>query len=644
MFMPGSPSRAALAVLVLLALVLASGTSSALPGDLTVELALEQSVLEARPTEAEDAVTFDGNVTFAQPRWQYAEASLTATMNRNWTVTVSPATVTHRGDGTEPFTVTVTVPPTARGREVASLRVVAEYSTRLGDPATTEDSANVRVASWFGYRMNVTSPVQIIVPQGTTSTLRVDLENVGNEPEYFSTSAPYWFGLRRYGLTVETPTSVLVEAKEEATLEFPITARIDAVPRAYVFDLVVNSQSLLPGGTGAEEDPRTFQAEVLVTGFPPPEDPYAAWVRGEGPETLPPWESVFGSAQPRRNPDIDPSGERIVFDQPVDGESAVHIGEVSGAGAQRLTRGHYDHHAVFSPNGRMIAFARDPDRIMVVNLNGTELMEFGTELGRVNLTDWSPSGDRILLDSGGNIHELDIRSNVTRMLAGEPVDQWGAVYSPDGGTVYYISYEAAGRRSEIWSMSSDGGDHRQLTFNDLTERFVSVSPNGKRVAFTLSEADLTGDRVCVMNTDGSDVRFFTDRTNDVYLVRWLPDGKAILAEVSGGGGEHDIQRVTYPWRDAGFTEPDGGGGSGGGGGSLSELPVIDWLLKPSVCLTILLVIAVAVGAIALRRRRERARAESAQRLREVMERHGPSAPALRSHEIEYWMDRPGSGS
>jgi hypothetical protein len=577
---------------------------------------LTEAALEAAPTETADTVVFHGNVSFTQPIYQYASASVSATLDRNWTVSVSPGTVSLRGPGTQTFTVSVEAPTSARGREVANLKVVADYSTRFGATTTVEDSAIVRVRSWVGYRINATGPYELVVSQGSSSNILLPVKNVGNEPEYFSGNVPYWFGLRSMGIVTSSPSSILIKEKEEVSLEFTITAGPDTVPRAFLFDLVVDAHSLTSGGEGATADPRTIEAEVLVTGQSPLGNPYDVWTRGEPPETIPPWESIFGSAQSRHNPDIDASGRYVVFDQSVDGENAIYLGEASGAGAMRLTRGHNDHNPVFSPNGQMIAFSRAPDRIIVVNHNGTELMEFGSELGGVNVTDWAPAGDRLLLDSGGNIYELNLVSNTTRLLAGEPVEQWGAVYSPDGSAIFYISFEAAGRHPEIWFMTSDGSSHLQLTYNDLRERFVSVSPNGKRVAFTLGEENHQADRVCVMNPDGTDVRYFTDRTHRVYLLRWLPGGDALMAEVSSlETGDHDIQRVAYPWKDAGFSSNDGGGVGGASEEPWYEGSIYSFISQPIPCLAIFLAIIVVIILVVGQRRKDKARAEAAERLR-----------------------------
>ncbi|UCC92537.1 MAG: PD40 domain-containing protein [Thermoplasmata archaeon] len=612
---------ALLALLSVGALCLLASAASALPGDLSVELELEEQNVEARPEEGPDTVTLHGNLTFDQPIWQYASATIILEIDTNWSASASPSTVTNRGVGTQSFTVNVEVPTSTRGGQMARIEVIAEYSTRFGDPSLTSDLATITVRPWVGYRVNVTDAVELVVAQGTSGTLKLPLRNVGNVPDTFASSVPYWYGLRPLGLTVESPVPVRINVKEEMDLEFSVFAATDTIPRLYVFDLLVDAASLPRGGHGATEDPRVVRAKVHVTGLSPPDDPYEAWSAGDPPSPLAGWNSVFGASAPRNNPDVDPSGTYVVYDQFNGNERQIFLGQVSGSGSRPLTHGWLDHHPVISPNGQMVAFAREPDRIIIVNHNGTELMEFGTEFGWVNLTDWSASGDRILFDASGVIYELDLRYNSTRRLAGEPVEQWGAVYSTDGGRIFYLSYEAAGDRPEVWSMTSDGSAHRQLTFNDVEERSVSVSPNGARVAFTLEERNGRGDRVCVMNPDGSQVRFFTDLSRDVFVLRWLPEGDSLMAEVSShNASTHDIERVEYPWKDAGAPGGgDGDGGDNGGGPGAGWWDDLTMGYGNYVLIVIGVVVAASVAGVFIRRRRRRGMEASADELKHQME-------------------------
>lgn len=615
-------------------LPLISTSAGALPGDLGVIIGLDDDELLARPTEDPDTVIFHGNVSFDQPFYQRATASLTTSADKNWTVALSTSQLTHRGTGDEPFNVLVTVPPSALGREVATVTITAEYSTRLGTSQTTSVTATVRVASWVGYWMNVSRPLELVLDKGSSGTLDVPLENVGNEAEYFSALAPFWYGLKRYGITVDTPSNVLVTAHGSTMLPIDFEVGPDTEPRAYRIDLEVDAKSLLDGGSGPMEDPREIEVHVFVTGEPSSGSQYTGWSKGDGPQDLSDWQPFFGSSEFRMNPDIDAAGRYIVFDQFRGQERSIYIGEANGSGARRLTRGHIDHHPVISPDGQRIAFARAPDRVVVIDTNGTAIVEIGTDLGDVNLTDWSPLGDRLLLDAGYNVYELDINVNMTRLLAGDPVNQWGAVYAPSGVRIYYLSYEAAGRRPEVWSMSSDGSDHTQLTFNDYVEVSVSVSPNGERVAFVLQEDGANGHMVCVMDTEGEGVRYFSELSRFVHMVRWLPDGSGLVAEVfQPNSTHHDINRIDYPWADAGFRPDDGNGGGGdnggGGGDRLSDiLGPLAFLFEPLPCAVIILVVVVTVTSGVYVHQRGRRREESAQKLKEVTGREASVRPEV----------------
>jgi TolB protein len=60
-----------------------------------------------------------------------------------------------------------------------------------------------------------------------------------------------------------------------------------------------------------------------------------------------------------------------------------------------------------------------------------------------------------------------------------------ADYSPDGQHIAYMTNHSIGDNSgEIWVMSADGTNHRQLTNNDRYDFQPIWSPNGQYIAFT----------------------------------------------------------------------------------------------------------------------------------------------------------------
>jgi len=558
--------RACLTVLLLVAVVAAP--AAARPGDLAVGMDLEKSAVEAQPTDVAATASIAGNVSFDQPAYQRATADLTVSTDRNWTVSVTPSRVVNRGIGSQSFIIAVTVPASALAGETTTVTVTARASTRLGTADETVATATVRVRPWSGFWVNASDPIVTSVPQESSVDFAFVLRNVGSVDERYTVTVPYWFGLQRYGLLLDTPAPVPVRARSSETVLVHVTTQAGTVPRVYECRLLVLAESMPEGGSGPAANAKPVRAWVNVTGSPPTGDRYSAWSMGDGPEKPGSWYSVFGSNEGRSAPDVDAGGRYIVYSQAVDGGfSAIFMAPIDGSATVRLTTGdHADECPVISPDGARIAFLRDGDEVVVVNANGTVLDTVGLVLEDATLSDWSPTGDRVLLGAEGDVHELDLASNTTRLLAGEPVEQWGATYSVDGSRVYYTSYEAAGVAPEVWSMASDGSDHRQLTFNDLREGHVTVSPNGQRLAFVLEDRSTGGDRLCVMAADGSAVRWITEGRERLGPVRWVPDGSAIVAEVHHpASGSFDIQRLDYPWRDAGGKSGGGGGGGGGGG-------------------------------------------------------------------------------
>ncbi len=614
----------AVAVMLLAALaVLPAQAVLARPGDLSVSMNMSPSLLEARPTDVSATVVFHGNVTFDQPLYQRATADMNVTVDRNWTAVVTPSRLVNRGPGTQSFAVAVTVPTTAIAGEVANVLVTAHGTTRLNTEANASASVAVRVLPWSGYVLDAPDPIMVSAPQDSEAAISFKVRNIGSVDERYAVSAPYWYGLQRYGLVIDTPPPLPVRAHEAANVIVHVTVKAGVVPRVYEVQLLVDAMSMPDEGSGPAGDPKWARAWLNVTGLAPPGDRYAAWQLEGGPDTVPEWRPVFGSSEARAEPDVDEAGRNIAYSQGSGEGSAIYIGKLDGSGADQLTRGDAeDRCPVLSPKGDRVAFVRDDREVVVMSSNGTILDTLDLDLEDVTLTDWSPTGDRVLLTSEGDVHELDLATGATRPLASEPVRQWGATYSPDGARVYYLSKEAAGRTSEIWSMGPDGSDHQQVTFNDHDERTVSVSPNGQRLAFSLKGDGTALDRLCVVSSDGKGAKWVTPGGTELDAVRWLPDGHGLVAEVStGGGGQGDVMRLDYPWTDAGHGGGgDGGGvdddgGSGGAGGS-----PIAALGNPYLLTGIILLAVLIVGPLAYARYDRRRRTDAADRLRARMER------------------------
>jgi dipeptidyl aminopeptidase/acylaminoacyl peptidase len=102
-------------------------------------------------------------------------------------------------------------------------------------------------------------------------------------------------------------------------------------------------------------------------------------------------------------------------------------------------------------------------------------------------------------------------------------------FSPDGKRIAYTisewDREENRRVSHIWVVSFDGGPTAKLTTGDKGETSPQWSPDGSNIAF-LADRD-KGTQVWVIPVDGGEADKLTSEENDVQSFQWSPDGKLI---------------------------------------------------------------------------------------------------------------------
>ncbi len=221
------------------------------------------------------------------------------------------------------------------------------------------------------------------------------------------------------------------------------------------------------------------------------------------------------------NPALAPDGSRVIFT----GTAGEIVSmRTAGGGEQQLTDepdGSCDS-AVFSPDGRTVAYARNIGGVFLVNADG----------GRQRISpvrdafelSWSPDGTRLVYRSGADqsLHIL-ARDGADHVLTGSPVPGAGAgepAWSPYGHTIAFST--AAGG---IFLIGADGGEPHRVGGSGLWH--PSWSPQGGLVHVEDSTATqfyaATGP-VHVMNPDGSGERLLDSGTAS-GPVRWaIPPG------------------------------------------------------------------------------------------------------------------------
>ncbi|UCE24220.1 MAG: PD40 domain-containing protein [Candidatus Zixiibacteriota bacterium] len=96
-----------------------------------------------------------------------------------------------------------------------------------------------------------------------------------------------------------------------------------------------------------------------------------------------------------------------------------------------------------------------------------------------------------------------------------------------GWTVVFSSNED-GVGFEIYSMAADGSDVRRLTDSRGHNMWPSLSPDGKRIAFSSDRDGNAG--ICLMEIDGTNVTRLTNNDLRAREPTWSPDGKQIVFE------------------------------------------------------------------------------------------------------------------
>jgi TolB protein len=200
----------------------------------------------------------------------------------------------------------------------------------------------------------------------------------------------------------------------------------------------------------------------------------------------------------------------------------------------------------FSPDGGRIAYhSWQPDKrgLVTVNVGG------GNEhIVSANLEDqlptWAPDGETIIFlsrRSGQRASELFTVSSVggeARVIGNGEYPTWGS-----DGRLVFKGWETTGVGLRI--SQPELSDVQELTSDD-TDTAPSVSPDGEQIAF-MSRRDGNWN-IYVVNNDGTELRQLTDDAAQDGLPSWSPDGQ-VIAFVSDRGGPWAVWAVT----------PNGGG-------------------------------------------------------------------------------------
>lgn len=94
----------------------------------------------------------------------------------------------------------------------------------------------------------------------------------------------------------------------------------------------------------------------------------------------------------------------------------------------------------------------------------------------------SPLGDRIVFTYQGDLWLASTADGEAMRLTVHDAYDHGALFSPDGETLYFMSNRFG--NDDIWAMSARGGDLRRLTYSTNAELLLGMDPSGSELLFT----------------------------------------------------------------------------------------------------------------------------------------------------------------
>jgi eukaryotic-like serine/threonine-protein kinase len=205
---------------------------------------------------------------------------------------------------------------------------------------------------------------------------------------------------------------------------------------------------------------------------------------------------------------------------------------------------------------------KDILQIWYLLLTNAQLRQITTDSSGFTSFDTSKDGKTILAAKGEGISSLwsfDPLSKGFKQLKSEsriPFANAPISLMPDGRILFS---KVVGTKVKIFSMSEDGNNEKQITFNDGDDFYPVLTPDGKYIFFSSNRSG----RICLwrINSDGTNplqitrVEYGVDERNQI-----MPDGKSILFSRVGGedqgvrkisidGGESEL---LIPTRDSSY--------------------------------------------------------------------------------------------
>lgn len=263
-----------------------------------------------------------------------------------------------------------------------------------------------------------------------------------------------------------------------------------------------------------------------------------------------------------------PRGDQLLFEGESDGTRDLLLADVPRALIVNLTRTLtiHEEHAVWSPDGARIAYARQdvasdrPRQICILTLPDAGQLCLPPVAAWDDTPRWSPDGAALLVvsidpDYGAELYRLPVDGGSVETLTRAVGNDDQAVWSPDGARIVFMSLRDNGLR-RLYLMDSDGGNVRALTPPDSNASHPIWSPDGRWIAY-VTDRDV-GEEIYLI-----DVECLDDPACEDAFIRlshlqslatdldWSPDSESLLF-ASFAPGDFDVYALAL---DSGALQP-----------------------------------------------------------------------------------------
>lgn len=134
---------------------------------------------------------------------------------------------------------------------------------------------------------------------------------------------------------------------------------------------------------------------------------------------------------------------------------------------------------------------------------------------------------------------------------------WGLAIAPDNSFLYYILRNEDSDRANLYRMPLLGG----LPFKvaDSADGGLTISPDGKQVAFIRVDRSARRSAIVIVNNDGTNETILNpiEFESLYYSLDWSPDGKSFAAAIKRSDSGHEYWYVTELPIDGGQERPIG---------------------------------------------------------------------------------------